>query len=160
MYFITEKTTETGKRFELMYENAKIALDTQKQIANELGFKQWRSEFGCFSGGFSSVFFDKKPKSKAWTKWKDSNNEYKLNLATKEGKGIRDRFKLLPKVTNEELNNCIGFKANFLEVIGNAVNDQYYGFEVGRNWKWERPNDCTEITETKYCELFNPLTTN
>ena len=78
----------------------------------------------------------------------------RLNI--KQGKAIQADFDQAITVTKAELNACIGWDEGFSKSIGfDGTNDKYFGFIIDDGWTdIIIPNDCTEITATKYRELF------
>ncbi len=150
MYFITEKDTETGKKFQAFFEKAAICSKAQKEICNEFGFTKFRPSvnFITATGGISSVIFEETPNSKLW-KLIDYN-EYTPNKRTKEGKALYKRLLELPITTRAELNECVGFEEDMFQTIGYTYNNECFGFEVNSSWSFAKPEDCTEITETEY----------
>ncbi len=76
-------------------------------------------------------------------------------LNSKVGKEIKKRFKEMPVISIDELNQCIGFNGAPFKTIGFAQkNKEYFGFIIDKDWKIKVPKDCEEVTETKYNSLF------
>jgi len=62
-----------------------------------------------------------------------------------------------PTVTIDELNQCVGFDGAPFKTIGFAGNnDSLFGFVVRDDWGFIKPDDCEEVTNSKYNELFKP----
>lgn len=155
MYFITKKTSETGKKFQKISEQRKVAFNAQKELANKYGFNTWRSAYWVVFGGMSSCFnFKETPNPKIWGKG-SQNGEYYPKKNSKEGKAIWQEIQDLPNVGIDELNMCIGFDGAPFKTIGYAENNkEYFGFIVDEKWKVKIPKDCEEVTTSKYNGLF------
>lgn len=154
MYYITLKNSKTGKKFQAIDLRLKSAHDAQKAIADELGFNKWRNGHWCVAGRFSAIVFDTPPNPKVW-KRVNGNNEYMPKASSKEGKLLLKRFSDLPKVGDNELNECISFDGFPLHRIGYSCNNKkYFGFTIGDNWEVKIPKDCKEVTYTEYKKLF------
>jgi hypothetical protein len=155
MYFITEKTSETGKKFQAISEQKKIAIKAQKELANKYNFSSYRKAYWCVFGGMSSCLnFSETPDSKIWKK-NISTSEYYPKKSTKEGKLIWQEIQDLPVVDIEDLNMCVGFDGAPFNTIGFADNNKkYFGFEVDIKWGVKIPKDCEEVLESKYNSLF------
>lgn len=157
IYFITPKTSETGKKFKKVSGKATECFEAQKKLAEELGASKWRPTRMVAYGGISSFVFDETPDKKTWKRINIcvSDCEYMPKLSSKKGKEIMDRINKLPIVSVAELNDCIGFKVPFFKTIGFANNNgKYYGFSIGETWDITPPADCEEVTLSKYKSLF------
>lgn len=153
MYLITKKSTETGKKFETVANKSKVVLEAQKALSKEIGFSQWRDGYWLVWGGFSALIFKTPPDSKVFKKV--NGNEFMPKLNTKEGKVIQAKLDASPRITIEELNQCIGYNGSPFHTIGFAQkNKKYFGFVVGDDWGVKIPKDCEEVTVTKYNQLF------
>ena len=77
-------------------------------------------------------------------------------LNTKQGKAIQADFDQAVTISKAELNACIGWKEGFSEHIGFCKNNnEYFGFTIEKDrTDIVIPNDCIEITTSKYKELF------
>lgn len=154
MYFITEKKSETGKKFKIVLDKKDDVYKKQKQIANEIGFHQWRHGYWTVFGGFSCLMFKENQNDKIWKKQEDG---WMPKLNTKEGKEIQAKLDACPKVGIEELNKCVGFDGAPFNTIGfDWSNKKYFGFTVNEKWKVKIPKDCREVTTTEYRKLFPP----
>ena len=155
MYFITERNSETGKKFQQVERKSEECFNAQKQLANKYKFHSWREGYWVVYGGMSSCLnFDETPDSKIWGKG-FGNGEYFPKKNSKIGKEINKEIEQLPKVTIDELNQCVGFNGAPFKTIGfSAKNDKFFGFSVGENWDFIPPTDCKEITTSEYRELF------
>ena len=154
MYFITKKTSVTGKKFQIIADKMNVVQDAQKALAKEMGFKAWRKGYWCFCGGFSSIIFEKAPDEKLWKKV--NGNEWMPRLNSKAGKELEAKLDACPKIKGNEINECIGFKDGFpFKTIGFAMRSKtHFGFVVGENWDVKIPKDCKEVTITKYNSIF------
>lgn len=153
MYFITKKTSETGKNFQKIAEKMDVIFNANKKLSEEIGFEQWRGGYWSAFGGFSSLIFKEKPDEKVFKKV--NGNEWLPKLSNKLGKEIQARLDASPKISIEELNQCIGFNGAPFKTIGFARNNkEYFGFVVQEEWKVEIPQDCEEVTVSSYNKLF------
>ena len=156
MYFITKKNSKTGKKFQKLSDKFNVCFESQKALAEKYGFTSWRGERWVVAGGISSVIFPKDTTvdTKVWKEVR--NGEYMPKLNIKQGKAIQADFDQAITVTKAELNACIGWDEGFSKSIGfDGDNDKYFGFIIDDSWTdIIIPNDCTEITVTKYRELF------
>lgn len=155
MFFITSKASKTGNKFSKISKLRKDCFEAQKVFSKKYGFGSWRQAMWSVFGGMSSCCdFKSKPDSRLWKVVE--GNEYFPKKNCKEAKVIYDEIKALPKVSINELNECIGFVDGFpFKTIGFAENnDEYFGFQVKSEWNVEIPEDCKEVTETEYNKLF------
>ena len=140
MYFITEKKSKTGKKFKIICDKKDEVFKKQRQVANDLGFYQWRHGYWNVWGGFSCLMFKQQPDNKVYKKQEDGWMP-KLNI--KEGKEIQAKLDACPEVGIDELNQCIGFDGAPFQTIGFAWNNKkYFGFAVDEEWDVKIPNDC------------------
>lgn len=157
MYFITEKNSETGKNFQKIADKLDVCFENQKALAEKYSFTSWRGDRWVVAGGISSVIFPKGATidTKVWKQIK-GKDEYMPRLNIKQGKAIQAEFDQATVITKGELNACIGWGESFINCIGlDWNNDEYFGFTIEDDWTdIIIPNDCTEITATKYRELF------
>lgn len=154
MKFKTLKTSETGKKFA---EIVKLRTETQeaaREIAKEMGFNRWYGSRFAVWGGISKIIFDTDPDISIWKKEGDA---FSPRRNIKEGKKIAQRLDALPVVTVDQLNQCVGYDGAPFNTIGfcSLTNPVYYGFSLADDWKFEKPEDCEEITVSEYNELFN-----
>ena len=156
MYFITEKNSETGKNFQKIANKLDVCFENQKALAEKYGFTSWRGAYWVVAGGISSVMFPKGTTIdiKVWKEVK--KGEYMPRLNTKQGKAIQADLEQAITISKAELNACIGWDEGFSKHIGFCkANNEYFGFTIDDDWTdIIIPNDCTEITATKYRELF------
>jgi len=152
MKFITKKSSETGKRFQIISDKRSEVFKKQKQVANEIGFHQWRHGYWTVWGGFSCLMFKENPNEKVYKKQEDG---WMPRLNSKEGKKIQAQLDACSKVGINELNQCIGFDGAPFKTIGFGSNNKnYFGFEVEEDWGVKIPKDCKEVTTTEYNKLF------
>lgn len=157
MKFITKRTSKTGKKFMALLDKIQECRVAQNKMSKEIGFSEWRGAYHVSFGGVSSVIFkDKKSvDKKVWKNVNGSDNEWMPRLNTKIGKGIYLKLKSLPTISKEELNDCVGFKGNPFQSIGvNFTNKDFIGFELIEKWEYKAPEDCEEVTVTRYNKLF------
>ena len=156
MHFITEKNSETGKNFQKIADKLDVCFENQKALAEKYGFTSWRGAYWVVAGGISSVMFPKGTTIdiKVWKEVK--KGEYMPRLNTKQGKAIQADLEQAITISKAELNACIGWDEGFSKHIGFCkANNEYFGFTIDDDWTdIIIPNDCTEITATKYRELF------
>lgn len=154
MFYITKKSSETGKKFAQVIEKKAKAFEDQKTLSEKYGFKQWRGGYRCVFGGMSSCLeFKETPDKKIWGKGAQKG-EYYPKKNSKVAKVVWQEFQDVTKVTSDELNACVGLK-NQLNTIGFAsAHIVFFGFETSKKWCLKVPADCEEVTETKYDELF------
>ena len=156
MHFITKKKSETGKKFQKVAEVATASLKAEKELAKEFGFESWRGGYWLVYGGFSALIFKEKPNEKIYKKV--NGNEWMPRMNTKEGKAIQAKLDATRRVSIDDLNQCIGFDGSPFKTIGFAQNnDAYFGFIVDEKWKCKIPNDCEEVTTSRYNELFKSV---
>jgi len=153
MYFITKRTSETGKKFQKIEDKSKLIHEQQVALSKEIGFKQWRGGYWMVYGGFSSLIFDENPDPKIFKRV--NGNEWMPKKNCKEGKEIQSKLNSADVVQKHELNMCVGFDGEPFETIGfAATNDQFFGFIIDAKWEHDAPKDCEEVTYSKYKELF------
>lgn len=155
MFFITKKESETGKKFAEILKKKEVAEKEQIELSEKYGFKTYRAAYFSVWGGFSSCLdFKEAPDKKLWGKGAKPN-EYFPKKNSKVGKAIVQEFEDMTYVTTRELNSCIGYTEMTFNKIGFAFgNDEYFGFITSKEWGVKIPNDCEEVTETKYDKLF------
>ena len=156
MYFITPKNSETSKKFQKIADKLDVCFENQKALAEKYGFAAWRGEYWVAAGGISSVVFPEGTTvdTKVWREVR--YDEYMPRLNTKQGKAIQADFDQALTISKAELNACIGWKEGFSEHIGFCKNNnEYFGFIIENDLTdIVIPNDCTEVTTSKYKELF------
>ena len=59
MYFITKRTSKTGKKFQKIANKLDVCFENQKALAEKYGFTSWRGAYWVVAGGISSVMFPK-----------------------------------------------------------------------------------------------------
>ena len=156
MYYITEKTSETGLKFKAISDKRKISQDEAKEFAKKYGFSQYRGGYWQVFGGISSCLdFKETPDKKIWGKGAEKG-EFMPKKNTKAGKAISKEINDLTTVTIDDLNQCIGFDGAPFKTIGFAEkNDKYFGFVIDEDWKIEVPKDCEEVLTSSYREMFD-----
>lgn len=150
-YYITDKDTETGKKFQEIDRRSDIARDAIIKLSEKYGFKEWRYSRISHIGGLSSCVFETTPDLKIWKSSGYGHNEYMPRLNCKAGKEIHDEIKKLPIVHINELNNIVGYHSDFCNShIGFKIGKNHFGFIVSSEWGCKIPNDCKEITASEY----------
>lgn len=154
-YYITKKDSETGKKFQVISEKRGLCYKEQAALASKYGFAQWRSSiWEAFGGMYSCTGFRETPDPKIWGKGA-TVGEYFPKKSSKAGLKIYNEIKSLPVVDYEELNKCVGFNCDDFFCIGFAeCSEEYFGFTKQKFWKFKIPDDCEEVTVTRYEELF------
>ncbi len=151
MFYITKKTSATGKKLAEIEKKMNAIMRYQKKLAKEYGFYQWRQRSFVAFGGFSCVKFKKMPNKKIWKKAYDGY----MPKMTGEGSKIEEIFSKCPVVSKTTLNEAVGFKSSLFQSIGLSMsNKEYYGIKVGEDWEFIPPKDCKEVTATKYKMIF------
>lgn len=157
MYFITKKESETGKKFQKIIDKLDVCHKDQKALADKYGFTSWRSAHWEAAGGIYTVKFPEGTTvdTKLWKQVK-GKDEYMPRMNTKQGKAVQADFNQSTVITKAELNACIGWDESFFKCIGfDWNNDEYFCFKIDDDWTdVPIPSDCTEITTSKYKELF------
>lgn len=154
MFYITEKTSETGKKLAIVKEKSDVCFEAAKALSDKYGFNKWRSFYGVAFGGITGcIDFNEQPDPKIWRKI--DRNEYYPRKNVKKGKEIHNEFKNLPYVTEEDLHKAINWDGYRTYRIGfDPNNEHYFGIEVGDDWPITLPRDCKEVTVTEYRKLF------
>lgn len=152
MYYKTKKESATGKRFQaylIKNEECRAAI---VDLAKKHGFSAWRLFDLYLNGYIASVIFDKTPDTKLWLRVANSENEYRPSKRTKAGKLIYQEFENLPKITRDDLNNCIGWTVGpiLCPHIGFFEGADFFFFSTKREWAVTIPDDCIEILESEY----------
>lgn len=160
MYYITPKNSDTGRKFQEIEAQGKIALEAQIKLAKKHGFNTWRSHVWAIFGGISSCRdFNETPDPKVWGKGL-LDGEYFPKQSSIKGKAIADEIDNLPKVFKDQLNACVGYE-DIRNSIGFAFsNDEYFGFTIAERWNHQVPADCEEVNSVKYYEIVKPSIPN
>ena len=152
MYYITPKSSETGRKFAGYIEMTRTVFDQQKQLAYELGFARWLT--WQVTGTIACVQFDAIPDPKIWKQRKSEPDKWVPRRDTKAGKEVAAKLENGSKIQWQDLNSCIGLDDVFYH-IGFAVgkDNDFYGFEVDKA-ELKIPEDCEEVTSIRYNKLF------
>jgi hypothetical protein len=157
LYYITKKESETGKKFNDVFVKFVSIREAQLDLCEKYKFRKLREQSSLAFGGITSCGgFEKTPDSKIWKKLKTANgtdDEYFPKKSSKEGKKILDEFKQISILPYSELNECIGFNDAFGS-IGFYQNEEFFGFSLNEKWNFKVPDNCEEITTTRFNELF------
>lgn len=166
MYFITEKTSDTGKKFAEVVKKRNIAWKAAKAFAEKYNIIEWRpadivtdsknrTHFSMW-GGISSMIFKQIPDKSIYKNVYGSSKEWMPRRNKAAGLEIWKELDKLPVVTMDELNSAIGYKGDFNAHIGFAqTSKKFFGFITKSKWKIKIPADCKEVTETEYRKIFN-----
>ena len=158
MYYITRKNSETGKKMQELLDKASAI---RKQISEYLKLlganpNQWVcSDKYFFNTGVIAVVFDKEPDLKIWKEFKKIPNSYQPRMTSYEGKKIQSKFQSIGVIDRVDLNEVVGFGQVFQHVGFDLGSKDYFCFMLREEWQHTMPEDCEEITYTKYLELFN-----
>lgn len=155
-YYITKKDSDTGIKLQSIAEKRELCHKEQVALADKYGFKSWRaSNWSAFGGMSSCANFISTPDPKIWGKG-STVGEYFPKKNSTAGKKAYEEIKALLVVEYEELNKCVGFNCDDFWCVGFAEGSgEYFGFEKEESWKFKIPDDCQEVTITRYRELFN-----
>lgn len=153
MYYITEKNSETGKKFQVFSDKNKAIFREEKALADKYNYNEWILSGFTIRGNIAYVRF-KDESQVDMSVWKKDGQNYSPRLNTKKGKQIKADFQNLEILLWEDLNACIGWDS-FGTCIGFNENDNYFGFSVREEWEVPIPNDCKEITHTEWKKIFN-----
>ncbi len=156
-YYITPEDSETWKRFEELEKRHKESYAIITAFAIKVGGYSAFVDL-MFSGKTTSIAFkeDKKPDPQLWRKIAEEG--YVPKKTSEAGKQLLKEMNALPcMVTNDERNACVGYKADLNECIGVAKTDGHIGFMTCDGWEFTPPQDCEEVTKTRYDELFPPI---
>lgn len=154
-YYITKRKSATGLKFQEVQKKMDVAFDAQVKLSEEYGFKSWRGASWPICGGFSAVELGLAADTKVWRNVNGEPTEWMPRRTSKAGKEIDAKFKAMPTVSRQELNDCIGWKAPIGWHIGFAARNKiFFGFTTEDKWTLTIPDDCEEVTRTKYRKLF------
>lgn len=155
MKFKTLRTSQTGQKFEAVFEKMEKANHEILPVLKQLGVESYSRYRHFAAGGIFAVKFEEGtiPDPK---KWRKVEYGYKPRQNTKEGKKLYSLLESLPSVSRNELNQCVGFDGYPFKNIGvNNAHPVFFLFELGDNWQFTPPSDCQEITVAEYNELEN-----
>lgn len=154
MYFKTHRSTETGKKFQIVNDKMLQSLAESKKLCESIGFTAWRRNSLTSMGGFSSLIFEGavQPDPKVFKVV--NGNEWMPKKNTKEGKKIQKQLDSVSVVTIDKLNDCVGLDgAPFRKIGFYNANEEYFIFSVSIDWEFTPPSDCIEITHAEYKQL-------
>lgn len=152
MYYITEKNSETGKKFQTFYDKRKEIYDKEQELSRKYNFQQWGINGFFIQGKIDFVRFDNENQVDMKV-WKKDGQNYSPRLNTKKGKEIQADFDQLESLSWNDLNACVGWDT-FAKVIGTNKSEKYFGFTTMNDWDTPIPADCKEITNTEWKEIF------
>jgi hypothetical protein len=154
MYYKTPKGSETGKKFAALESKINKSKDAIKKLGEKFGFDQYRGDYHQgIIGYFSSICFDSPPNENAWRIVR--TGEYMPKLSAASGRKIQSMLDAVPKVEDQDANDCINFKSDGSKVIGMAFPkaSDFYLFYILSEWGIDVPSDCEEITYSQYNQL-------
>lgn len=154
MFFITKRYSETGLKFQKLDDKRKSMYLMMDNLQEEVRADNYYTSSNHAFGAIISFVFEKEPDLKIW-KYSKKDNDYTPKVSSKEGKIIKEKMKLIEFISKKELNSCITDKLLFAKTIGfNWSNKDFFGITIREEWGIEMPNDCEEVTTTKYNEMF------
>lgn len=156
MYYITKKTSDTGKKFAEVNNKMIEAFNSRKEFCVKHDIKTFRGDLWAVEGGLSAIIFEDNITidPKIWKNVNSSKNEWMPRLNTKAGKEFQKKIDLLPTVSRSELNSCINWDGRWSHIGFQTTNSEYYGFTTNEKWDLTIPEDCEEVTSKRYKELF------
>ncbi|MDV3665453.1 hypothetical protein CMT75_09015 [Elizabethkingia anophelis] len=154
LYYATLKTSETGKAFQKLVDEAARIRKEISAYLDEIGADDYACDPGsAFGTGIVEVGFEKEPDLKIWKKSKYYEGFYTPRLSSKEGKKIKEKFDEFDDIDDDALNRIVGMRSIIRTVGCNIGKGAFFGFSVDSEWKHQMPIDCTEITGTDYENL-------
>jgi len=159
MYHITKHTSETGKKLLHLRNRIRGVRKVEQALADKYQIHKWRESGDPFIAVGRMVSFVFKegviPDPELFRKSSKHDGNYVVNLKYKEGKKIyREEFDTLPYISCRDVNACIGWKEDLGCVGWNFSNKEYIAIKSNEELETVFPEDCEEITLTKYRELF------
>lgn len=160
MYHITKHTSETGKKLLHLRDRVREVRRIEQELADKYGIQKWRASGNPLIaiGGMVSLIFKEGviPDPKLFRKSSKYKGDYVINLKSKEGKKIqREDFDTLPYISCRDVNACVRWKENMGSIGWNFSNEEYIAIISSEENNIIYPEDCEEITTTKYKELFS-----
>ena len=158
MYYITPKTSETGKKTQALLDKATVIRKEISEYLELIGAKpnQWVSSNNYFFDTVvRAVIFESEPDMKTWKVFINFPNSYQPRMTSYEGKKIQSKFDSIEAIYRVDLNRIVGFGQVFQYVGFNLNSTDYFCFMLQEDWNHTMPEDCEEITYAKYLELFN-----
>lgn len=158
MYYITPKTSETGKKMQALLQRAAAI---RKEISDYLKLVGANSDkWGCsdrysLQTNFFSALFEKTPDLKIWKESKKLPGTYEPRRMNYEGKKIALKFESIESIDRYAINEIIGYGEVFRFAGFDVNNQDYFCFKIEESWNHTMPEDCEEITYKKYLEIFN-----
>ncbi|HCZ8394602.1 hypothetical protein [Elizabethkingia anophelis] len=154
LYYATLKTSETGKAFQKLVDEAARIRKEINAYLDAIGADDYASDPGsAFGTGIVEVGFEKEPDLKIWKKSKYYEGFYTPRLSSKEGKKIKERFNEFDNITEDDLNRIVGMRSIIRTVGCNTGKGAFCGFATDSEWGHQMPIDCTEITGTEFENL-------
>jgi len=158
MYFKVKIESKIGIKFKSIAERGEKCVESALQLADVYGSKSIRGNNFSVWGGISSFCEFDNPNALDSKIWKEvRKGEYFPKMNTKIGKSINAEIDNLNTISKIELNNIVGLDGEdsmFSSIGFNRNNKEYFGFTTWDNSGYQHQEDCIEITETEYKELF------
>lgn len=157
MYYITKKDSDTGKKFMDIVDKIKEASNAAKEEAIRLGAEKFTTDSWHLAGGLTGIILPNRPDNKDLILRKSVKvkNLYVPNRKSKSGRELETKWQQLPVVGKNELNNIINHDDPFSNIGFNYNHPEYIAFSIMEEWNVTTPDDCEEVTTTKYKEMFN-----
>lgn len=153
MYYIVEKESETGKKLQAIVDKKQECHKAVVAFADKYGFGEWRPDRMAAIGGISSCCsFKEEPLGSLWKQV--GRGEYMPKRNNKKAKVISEELMSLPVISRRELNMCIGYNSMFNSIGFVWSNKKFFGISIDEKWEFEPPQDCLEVTYTRYKEMF------
>lgn len=154
LYYATLKTSETGKAFQKLIDEAARVRKEISAYLDEIGADDYASDPGsAFGTGIVEVSFVTEPDPKVWKKSKYYEGFYTPRLSSKEGKKIKEKFNEFDNITEDDLNRIVGMRSIIRTVGCNTGKGAFCGFATDSEWGHQMPIDCIEITGTEFENL-------
>lgn len=157
LYFKTPKTSETGKKFQVLIDRSIVAHEDIKNFVNDVGASDRYStgSYYTLNTGANGFMFDNPVNTTVWKKVHTlPQGDLWYPRSTKAGKPLLERLDKIDKIHTSEVDKVIGYSSIFNHIGWNqGAKGDHFGFIIDSDWGHTMPEDCTEITGTEYTEL-------
>lgn len=154
MYYITNIESETGQKLnKVLDEINRCRIASIKFLSQMRGSRRFLEDPYSAAGGIVAVEFPTNPDAKKWRHFRKRRGFYAPNKKYKGGKELQAQIDDLPKVSNQKINEAIGYDSMWNRP-GLAKNGFHIGIEVNHEWEVQMPSDCKEVTQTEYLTFF------
>ena len=154
MYYKLEPGNATYEKVKETLKKCEKYDDEARALVKELGFERHGSDLYGRAGGISCVEADTKPEGyiKVGKTWQC------LYYPKASNKEVIKKIKALPVMSNEEFNNSIGFKSQFVGLthyrsFGIMKSGETYLIEIGDACKYAPAEGMVEILASEYKKL-------